>query len=102
MKALRKLLTNGWFLFAGALYIGGLIVLSRRAEFSLSDSLLELLIFGLGFSLIAWWTTARAKPLTVAQHPTRGEMLGLGAYLIALSLYLAFGPQTINSWLPPA
>ena len=100
MKALRSLLTNRWFLFAVAIYFAGLLVLSRRPEFSLSDSLLELLIFGLGFSLVAWWTTARAKPLVIAQHPTAGEMLGLAAYVIALSIYLAFGPQTIDSWLP--
>ena len=28
-------------------------------------------------------------------------MLGLVAYVLALSAYLAFGPQTIDSWLPP-
>jgi hypothetical protein len=67
-----------------------------------SDSLLELLIFGLGFSLIAWWTTVRARALVIAQHPTGHEMLGLAAYVLLLSAYLAFGPQAIDSGLPPA
>ncbi len=101
MKALRNFFTNRWFLFAVGLYIAGLAVLSRRPEFSLSDALLELLIFGVGFSLIAWWTTAQAKPLVITQHPTAREMLGLVAYVLAPSVYLAFGPQTIDSWLPP-
>ena len=101
MKALRNLVTNRWFLFAIGLYIAGLAALSRRPEFSLSDALMELLIFGVGFSLIACWTTARARPLVVAQHPTPREMLGLAAYVLTLSAYLALGPQTIDSWLPP-
>jgi membrane protease YdiL (CAAX protease family) len=100
MKRLRQLLTNPWFVFAVAVYPAGLVILSRRSEFSLSDALLELLIFGLGFSLVAWWTTMRATPLIVAQHPTGREMLGLAAYVVALSLYLAFGPQKIDSLLP--
>src|SRR5262245_66666055 len=100
MKLFGRFLTNRWLLFAIALYVATVVTLSRRPGFSLSDALLELLIFGVGFSLIAWWTTARAKPLTIAQHPTRAEMLGLLAYVLALSAYLAFGPQTIDSWLP--
>jgi CAAX protease family protein len=102
MKILRSLFTNRWFLFAIALYLAGLVVLSRGPEFSLSDSLLELLIFGLGFSLVAWWTTARARPLVISRHPSGREMLGLAAYVLVLSAYLAFGPQAIDSWLPPA
>jgi membrane protease YdiL (CAAX protease family) len=101
MKALRTFLTNRWFLFAAGLYIASLAVLSRRPEFSLSDAFLELLIFGVGFSLTAWWTTERAKRLAIAQHPTPREMLGLVAYVLSLSAYLAIGPQTIDSWLPP-
>ncbi len=100
MKTIRQLFTNPWFVFAIGIYLAGLAVLSRRPDFSISDALLELLIFGIGFPLMAWWTTKRAKPLVVAQHPTRREMLGLVAYVIALSAYLAFGPQRIDSWLP--
>jgi len=101
MKTLRTLFTNPWFLLAIGLYLAALAALSRRPEFSLSDVLLELFILGIGFSLLAWWSTARAQPLVIAQHPNRMEMLGLGAYVAALSVYLAFGPQAIDSWLPP-
>lgn len=102
MGNLPRLAANRWLLFATALYVAGLVVLSRRPEFSLSDSLLELLIFGAGFSLVAWWTTIHARPLVIAQHPTSREMLGLAAYVLGLSAYLAFGPQLIDSWFPPA
>ena len=98
----RQLLRSRALTVGVLLYLLALAVLWRRPEFSLADTLLELFIFGLGLSLIAWWATIRAKPLAVAAHPGAGEMLGLLAYLVALSVYLAFGPQWIDSWLPQA
>lgn len=100
MKSIRQLLTNPWFVSSIGIYLVGIVILSQRPEFSVSDAILELLIFAVGFSLIAWWTTMRATPLVVARHPTGREMLGLVAYVGALSVYLAFGPQKIDSLLP--
>jgi len=100
MKTFRSLFTNPWFFFAIVLYIGSLFVLSRRAEFSINEALIELIIFGIAFPLLAWLATIRARPLIVRVHPTGPEMLALLAYVLALSVYLAFGPQAIDSWLP--
>ena len=100
MQRLRNLLTNRGFLFGTLSYLGTLGILWRKPEFSGTDAIVELLIFGFGLSLLAWWTTQRAKPLVVAIHPTALEMLGLAVYVVALSLYLAFGPQLVDSWLP--
>ena len=100
MKGLRTLVTNPGFLLGVGLYIAGFALLFQHSEFSASDLLVELLIFGLCFSLIAWWATIRTKPLLIATHPTPVEMAGLTAYVIMLSFYLAYGPQWINSWLP--
>ena len=102
MKTFRNLFTNRWFIFAILLYIGSLFVLSRRAEFSISGALIELVIFGTAFPLLAWLATMRARPLTIRVGPTGAEMLALLAYVLALSVYLAFGPQAIDSWLPQA
>jgi len=99
---LRMLVTNRAFLFGMILYVAGLAVLSRNREFFVSEGLIELLIFGLGFPLLAWIATIRAKQLGTGKQPGRNEMLGLFGYLIALSIYLAFGPQWINSLLPTA
>jgi CAAX protease family protein len=101
MKVLRNLFTNGWVLFGAALYIAGLLVLSRVPEFSLSDALIELAIFGFAFPILAWFLTRRAKPLHIALQPTGREMLALVVCIVALAVYLAFGPQAIDSWLPP-
>jgi membrane protease YdiL (CAAX protease family) len=100
MTSLRDLVTNRWFIFAIVLYIGSLFVLSQRAEFSINEALIELIIFGIAFPLLAWLATIRARHLTVRVHPTGPEMLALLAYVLALSVYLAFGPQAIDSWLP--
>jgi len=77
-----------------------LLVLSQRAEFSISDAMMELVIFGIAFPLLAWWASRRAEHLPINVHPTGGEMLAVVAYVLALSVYLAFGPQAIDSWLP--
>ena len=100
MKSLRDLVANRWFLFAIVVYIGSLFVLSQRAEFSISETLIELVIFGIAFPLLAWLGTIPARPLSIRVHPTGAEMLALLAYVLALSVYLAFGPQAIDSWLP--
>lgn len=100
MKTFRNLFTNPWFIFAIVLYVISLLVLSRRTEFSISGTLTELLIFGIGFPILAWWTTKRAKPLPIKVHASSGELLAVVAYVLALSVYLAFGPQAIDSWLP--
>jgi len=100
MKSLRDLVTNRWFIFAIVLYVGSLFVLSHRAQFSINEALIELIIFGIAFPLLAWLATIRARPLTVRVHPTGPEMLALLAYVLALSVYLTFGPQAIDSWLP--
>jgi hypothetical protein len=101
VKSLRNLLKNWWFIFAIALYLAALVVLSRQSEFSLSEALIELAIFGFAFPLLAWLTTRRAKRLAVDSHPTGTEMLVLAGYILVLAFYLAFGLQAIDSWLPP-
>ena len=100
MKTFLSLFKNRSFLLALVLYLVSVLILSRRPAFSLSEALLELLIFGLAFSLLAWWLTGRARPLAVAEHPTGAEMIGLLLYVFAVSIYLVFGPQSIDSWLP--
>src|ERR1043166_3338296 len=100
MRFLRNLFTNRWFILAIALYVAALLVLARHAEFSVGEMLIALGIFGFAFPLLAWFTTRRAKRLPVDVHPSGTEMLVLVGYILALSLYLAFGPQAIDSWLP--
>src|SRR6266481_9439675 len=100
MISLRDLVTKRWFVLAIVLYLAALLVLSRRPEYLLGETLVELAIFGFAFPLLAWLTTRRAKLLPVDLDPSGAEMLALLGYVLALSCYLAFGPQAIDSWLP--
>ena len=70
-------------------------MLSRRTGFSINEALIELIIFGIAFPLLAWLDMIRTRPLTIRVHPTAVEMLALLAYVFVLSVYLAFGPQTL-------
>jgi membrane protease YdiL (CAAX protease family) len=102
MKGLRALLANPFFLGAILLLIASLAILSRGPEFEWGEKLLGLVLLGIAFPLLAWLALLRARPLSINVHPGNGQMVGLALYLIALSVYLALGPQTIDSWLPPA
>ena len=97
-----KLIRNPFFLGGVGIYLGAVFLLARGPEFSLSDTLLELLILGLGLPLLAWLATIRARELPTNVHPGRGEIVGVVAYVVVLSIYLAIGPQTIDSRLPQA
>jgi CAAX protease family protein len=100
MKGFRALLTNPFFLGAIGILIASLFILSRGPEFEWGDQLLGLALFGLALPLLAWFVMRYASPLAISVNPSQSQMLGLAAYLIALSIYLAFGPQLIDSWLP--
>ncbi len=100
MKGWRALFTNPFFLGAIALLVASLAVLSRGPEFELTDKLLGLVLFGVALPLLAWFATRRARQLAINVHPTKTQMLGLALYIAALSVYLAVGPQAIDSWLP--
>src|SRR3954452_18695045 len=102
MKGLRALVTNPVFIGWVLAIAGSFFVLSRGPEFELGDNLIQLALFGLVLPLIAWLALWPAKSLTVSAHPRKGEMLALVGYVIALSIYLAFGPQTIDAILPQA
>ena len=85
MKSLRNLVANRWFILAVVLYLAALLTTtSRRPEFSLGETLIELAIFGFAFPLIAWLTTRRAKRLEMMSiQPTQKCSLWSG-YVLAL------------------
>jgi membrane protease YdiL (CAAX protease family) len=100
MKALRSLFTNPFFLGGVAVWVMSFFILTRRPDFSFEDQLVALVLFAFVLPLIAWFALWRARPLEIDMHPRNSEMLGILAYVLALSAYLAFGPQTIDRLLP--
>ncbi len=89
--------TSPYLLAYAIVYAVSLFLLHRVEHFGLSESLLLLMIVGLGFSAIAWWLTRRVVPLPFAvRRPGRETML-LAAYLVAVAAFIAWGLNVIES-----
>lgn len=101
MKALRNIFGNFWVLLGIAAYGISLAVLWQNKSFAPEDAIVELVIFGLAFPLLAWVATLRARPLTLTVHRSAAEMWLLIAGLIGVTLYLVWG-ATLSEALVPA
>jgi hypothetical protein len=62
LKALRNIFGNFWVLLGIAAYGISLGVLWQNKSFAPEDAIVELVIFGLAFPLLAWVATLRARP----------------------------------------
>lgn len=101
MKTLRHIFGNVWVLLGLAAFAVSLTILWRNPSFGREDAIGGIIIFGIGFPLLAWVTTLRAKPLTVAVRRSSGEMWLLLACLIGVTLYLVWG-TAFSEMLVPA
>src|SRR5436190_7265853 len=84
------------------LYAAGLAVLLQNRDFELGGALIVLVLFGLIFPALAWLATIRAVPLSISVRASGREILVLGVFILALSIYLIGGPQWIDNHLPEA
>jgi membrane protease YdiL (CAAX protease family) len=100
VNRLRDIFGNIWVLLGLAAYAVSLAVLWRTPSFGRADAIVELIIFGIGFPLLAWATTLRARPLVVEGRRSPGEMWLLFACLIAVTLYLIWGAQLSETFVP--
>lgn len=102
MKTLRNIFGNVWVLLGLAAFAVSLAILWRNPSFGREDAIGGIIIFGIGFPLLAWVTTLRAKPLTVAVRRSSGEMWLLLACLIGVTLYLVWGTALSEMLVPPS
>ena len=100
MKAFRNIFGNPWALAAMVAYGAGLALLWQNKSFGRQDAIAELIIFGLAFPILAWVTTLRARPLSVTERKSGAEMAVLGFCLVAVTLYLVWGPALSEILLP--
>lgn len=100
MRALRNIFGNVWVLFGLAAYGVSLAVLWRNKSFAPEDTIVELVIFGLAFPLLAWVTTLRTRPVTLPIQRSAGEMWLLVACLIGVTLYLVWGAALSDALVP--
>jgi membrane protease YdiL (CAAX protease family) len=100
MKTLRAIFTNVWALLGLAVFGASLALLWRTPGFAREDAIGGMIIFGVGFPLIAWVTTLRARPLTVTARRSPAEMALLFACLAGVTLYLIWGPAFSDALVP--
>ena len=100
VKALRNIFGNVWVWFGLAAYGASLAILWRNKTFAPEDALVELVLFGLAFPLLAWVTTLRARPLALTVHRNVTEIWLLFACLIGVTLYLVWGTALSEALVP--
>jgi len=100
LRALRNIFGNVWALLGIGAYGVSLAILWRNKTFAPEDALVELVIFGVAFPLLAWVTTLRARPLELTVHRRAAEMWLLFACLIGVTLYLVWGTALSEALVP--
>jgi len=92
-----QLFKNPYFIGYSALYIVTLILMVTIAHFSVSQPIAILLIFGVFFSLIAYFTSKSSIPLFNCRPAQKRELLVLLSILVYYVLALTFGMEHIKS-----
>jgi membrane protease YdiL (CAAX protease family) len=100
LKTLRNIFRNVWVLLGLVAYGVSLAILWRNNSFAPGDAIVELVIFGLAFPLLAWVTTLRTRSLTIMVKRSTGEMWLLFACLLAVMLYLVWGATLSEALVP--
>lgn len=83
-----------------AAFAVSLAILWRHPNFGRGDAIGGLIIFGIIFPLLAWVTTLRARPLSLPERRSAGEMWLLFACLIVVTLYLIWGAALSEALVP--
>ena len=97
---MRNIFGNGWVLLALAAYGASLALLWQNKSFGRADAIVELIIFGIAFPLLAWVNTLRARPLDVTVRRSSAELSVLFVCLIGVTLYLIWGAGLSETFVP--
>ncbi len=100
MKTLRNIFGNFWVLLGLAAVAISLAILWRNPSFGREDAIGGIIIFGIGFPLLAWVTTLRPRPLAVTARRNSAEMWLLFACLVGVTLYLVWGTALSETLVP--
>lgn len=93
---MKQLLKNPYFIGYSALYIITLLLMASIENFSVSESISILLIVGVFFSLISYFTSKSSIPLIQNKREQKKEILLLISILVYMSLFLTFGIDLIK------
>lgn len=76
-----------WYLLLYALFLAAM---HFGYGFGVTEPVLILLLFGLGLSLLALWTTRHAKPRNITVKHPRQESAILGGYLVIVVSFITW------------
>jgi membrane protease YdiL (CAAX protease family) len=100
VKALRNIFGNVWVLLGLAAYGTGLAILWPNKSFGHADAIVELIVFGIAFPVLARVATLRARPLSLTVRRSPAEMWLLFACLAGVTLYLVWGSALSDLFIP--
>jgi CAAX protease family protein len=98
----RPFVRNRILIGSVILYVSAFALLLGNKSFDATGAIVVLIVFGIAFPLLAWFSTRRAIPLSISTEPGKSQLIVLIAYIVVLSIYLVGGPQWIDQHLPSA
>lgn len=84
-----------------ALYAAMLTALRVRHGFDLAEPLFILVVVGIGFSVLAWWSTRRVPVRDVQVRAPRAEGYTMIALLIAVAVFITWGLPAARGLVAP-
>jgi hypothetical protein len=81
-------------------YAVSLGLLYKIEHFDVSEPLFVLMVLGVGFSVLAWWTTRSVVPLPLDVKKPGQETMILLAYLVALAVFITWGLPAVGALAP--
>jgi uncharacterized protein len=97
---MKQILRNEYFIGYSALYIVTLFLMVLIEHFPVSQSIAILLIIGVFFSLIAYFTSKSSVPLFANRPVQKRESLVLISIMVFIVLILTIGQDQIKSLFP--
>ncbi len=82
------------------LYAVSLGLLYKIEHFDVSEPLFVLMVLGVDFSVLAWWTTRSVVPLPLDVKKPGEETMILLAYLVALAVFITWGLPAVGALVP--
>jgi membrane protease YdiL (CAAX protease family) len=82
------------------LYAVSLGLLYKIEHFDVSEPLFVLIVLGVGFSVLAWWTTRCVVLLPLDVKKPGQETMILLAYLVALAIFITWGLPAVGALAP--
>lgn len=93
---MKQLLKNPYFIGYSVMYIVTLLMMRFIENFPVTESIAALLIIGVFFSLIAYFTSKSSVELVGNKPEQKGEILLFISLLVYITLFLTFGVSSIR------